>query len=91
MTEITFNDLLDQHPQEVVEIIERWGKEHPLKTRQNKLLKLFPRVSMTADGVIAFCPEHFDSAFVCPIKGRDSYDPECGDCQKKYWLEEVKE
>lgn len=80
-----------KHPQEVIEIVERWGKEHPRKTRQSELLKLFPRVSMTADDVIAFCPESMDSAFVCPIKERDNYDPECGECRKKYWLEEVEE
>lgn len=80
-----------QHPREVVEIVERWAKEHPRKTRQNELLKLFPRVSMTADDVIAFCPESMDSAFVCPIKERDSYDPECGECRRKYWLEEVED
>lgn len=80
-----------RHPQEVVEIVERWAKEHPRKTRQNELLKLFPRVSMTADSVIAFCPESMDSAFVCPIKERDNYDPECGECRKKYWLEEVED
>lgn len=80
-----------RHPQEAIEIVERWGKEHPRKTRQNELLKLFPRVSMTADDVIAFCPESMDSEFVCPIKERDHYDPECGDCRKKYWLEEVED
>lgn len=79
------------HPAEAVEIVERWAKEHPRKTRQSELLKLFPRMSMTADGVVAFCPESMDSAFVCPIKERDRYDPECGECRKKYWLEEVGE
>lgn len=78
-------------PAEAVEIVERWAKEHPRKTRQSEFLKMFPRVSMTADGVIAFCPESMDSTFVCPIKERDCYDPECGDCRKKYWLEEVEE
>lgn len=62
-----------------------------LKTRQGELLKLFPRASMTADGVIAFCPESMDSAFACPIKERDHYDLECGDCRRKYWLREVEE
>lgn len=79
------------HPAEAVEIVERWAKEHPKKTRQSELLKLFPRVDMTADGVIAFCTESMDSTFVCPIKERDRYDPECGDCRKKYWLEEVED
>lgn len=79
------------HPAEAVAIVEQWAKEHPRKTRQNELLKLFPRVDMTADGVIAFCPENMASTFVCPIKERDCYDPECGDCRRKYWLEEVEE
>nr|DAI30698.1 MAG TPA: hypothetical protein [Caudoviricetes sp.] len=84
-------DFIKQHPAEAVEIVERWAKEHPRKTRQSEFLKMFPRASMTADGVIAFCPESMDSAFVCPIKERDNYDPECGECRKKYWLEEVEE
>ncbi len=77
------------HPTKAVEIVERWAKEHPRKTRQSEFLKMFPRVGMTADGVIALYPESMDSTFVCPIKERDRYDPECGDCRKKYWLEEV--
>lgn len=85
------NDYIKRCPTEAVEIVEKWSKEHPRKTRQNEFLKLFPRVSMTADSVIAFCPESMDSAFVCPIKERDNYDPECGECRKKYWLEEVEE
>ena len=85
------NDYIKRCPTEAVEIIERWAKEHPRKTRQSELLKMFPRVNMTADGVIAFCPESMDSAFVCPIKERDHYDPECGDCRRKYWLEEGEE
>lgn len=79
------------HHAEAIEIVEQWAQEHPRKTRQNELLKLFPRVDMTADGVIAFCPESMDSTFVCPIKERDSYDPECGDCRREYWLEEVED
>ena len=76
------------YPKTFVEIVERWNKEYPIKTRQSEFLKMFPRVSMTTDGVIALCPESMDSAFVCPIKS--SYDPECGECRRMYWLEEIK-
>lgn len=89
MSNLTCNAFIFTRPREMVAIVERWAKDHPRKTRQSELLKLFPRVSMTADGVIAFCPESMDSTFVCPIKERDRYDPECGDCRRKYWLEEV--
>lgn len=88
-TDRVCGDFIKRHPEEAVAIVEKWAKEHPRKTRQNELLKLFPRVSMTADDVIAFCPESMDSEFVCPIKERDHYDPECGECRKKYWLEEI--
>lgn len=78
-----------QHPQEVVEIVERWAKEHPRKTRQSGFLKMFPRASMTADGIIAFCPDSMDSEFECPRKTQDNIDPICGECRREYWLEEV--
>ena len=83
---------MDKHPQEVVEIVERWGKEHPLKTRQSELLKMFPRASMTSNGTIDFCPESFDEEFACPEKGKFYRgERECPDCRMKYWLEEIED
>ena len=79
-----------QHPQEVVEIVERWGKEHPRKTRQSEFLKMFPRAGRGEDGLIVFCPEDFDSKFECPLKRGGGHD-QCGDCRREYWLEEVEE
>ena len=79
------------HPEEAVEIVERWAKEHPRKTRQSEFLKMFPRASMTADGIIAFCPDSMDSEFECPRKTRDNIDPICGECRREYWLEEVED
>ena len=79
-----------QHPQEVVEIVERWGKEHPLKTRQSEFLKMFPRAGRGEDGLIVFCPEDFDSKFECPLKKSSGHDL-CGECRKNYWLAEVDE
>ena len=84
-------DYTKSHPAEAVEIVERWAKEHPKKTRQSKFLKVFPRVSMTADGIIAFCPDSMDSEFECPRKTRDNIDPICGECRREYWLAEVEE
>ena len=85
------DEYIRNHPDKAVAIVEKWAKEHPRKTRQSEFLKLFPRASMAADSVIAFCPESMDSAFICPIKERDHYNPECGECRKKYWLEEVED
>lgn len=80
------------HPRKAVEIVERWAKEHPKKTRQSELLKLFPRVGMASNGTIDFCPINFDEEFTCPEKGKfDSGECKCPDCRKKYWLEELDE
>ena len=83
------NDYIKRLPAEAVAIVEQWAKEHPKKTRQSEFLKMFPRASMTADGIIAFCPDSMDSEFECPRKTRDNIDPICGECRREYWLEEV--
>lgn len=80
-----------RHPQEVVEIVERWGKEHPRKTRQSEFLKMFPRTGLGDDGLVGFCPEDMDSEFACPRKNYDTEGNRCGLCRKKYWLEEVED
>ena len=81
-------DYINVHPEKAVEIVEQWAKEHPRKTRQNELLKMFPNVGRSDDGLIAFCPEDFDSKFECPPKSGGGHD-QCDECRKKYWLEEV--
>lgn len=87
---LTCADYTNDYPEKAVEIVERWAKEHPRKTRQSELLKLFPRVEKAADGMVAFCPEDMDSKFVCPIKN-GGYRDQCIGCREKYWLEEVEE
>lgn len=87
---LTCADYTNDYPEKAVEIVERWAKEHPRKTRQSELLKLFPRVEKAADGMVAFCPEDMDSEFVCPIKN-GGYRDQCIGCREKYWLEEVEE
>lgn len=85
-------DYANDYPEEAVEIVERWAKEHPRKTRQSEFLKIFPRVSMTSNGTIDFCPESFDEEFACPEKGKFYRgECECLDCRRKYWLEEVED
>ncbi len=84
-------DYINAHPEKAVEIVERWSKDHPRKTRQSELLKLFPRVGLGDDGLIVFCPEDFDSKFECPPKAYDGERNGCEQCRKKYWLEEVED
>ena len=67
------------HPAEAVELIERWAKEHPLKTRQEKFLEIFPRADAHT-GVLEICPGDIDMRFAC-------HEPRnCDDCRKNYWF-----
>lgn len=76
------------NPEKEVEIVKEWAKEHPVKTRQSELLKIFPDAQLDDDGMFNFSlkpcdidPEYADK--VC-----DQYS-DCQDCQREYWSEEV--
>lgn len=81
---------IKEHPEEAVETVEQWAKEHPRKTRQSEFLKMFPRAGLGDDGLIVFCPEDFDSKFECSLKAYGEKNC-CERCRKKYWLEEVED
>lgn len=73
---------------ESVDIVEKWSKEHPRKTRQDAFLKLFPKARVSDEGLIVINPcaiEH-DLSVKCMGSGMS-----CRECRKKYWLGEADE
>lgn len=68
------------------EIIFNWCKEHPVETRQDRLLKMFPTAKMDNYGVVRCCPVLFCGDFKCDIG-----NVTCPECRKNYWLAEVEE
>lgn len=73
------------YPEKVVEIVENWSKEHPIRTRQSEFLKIYPNV-MKDKNVIGICPLAVDTEF----KYCEKYT-NCAACKKKYWLEDIGE
>lgn len=67
--------------EEIVDIVEKWSAEHPIKTRQSELLKIFPNAKTNKDG-ISICPRVVDTKHECERKV-------CEECIKEYWLAEV--
>lgn len=68
----------------VVPIVEKWAKEHPIKTRQSVFLEQWPNARVT-DGVLD-----------CPQVVEDDYHPNggcasitCYDCRRDFWMQEV--
>lgn len=68
------------------EIILKWCKEHPVETRQDRFLKVFPKMKVDNDGVSVCCPKWADKDFKCDMK-----DLTCDECRKEFWLTEVYE
>ena len=76
-------------PEDVITEVEQWSKEHPYKTRQTELLKMFPEAHVSANGSLYLCPASVSAAYrdkngnckVCGLK--------CADCRKGFWGQEV--
>lgn len=73
----------------VVEIVEKWSKEHPRKTRQSVLLEQYPEADLDTHGFALLCPmaisaDYRDGSGLCADPDR-----ECGDCRREFWTQEV--
>lgn len=68
------------------EIILKWCKEHPIKTRQSEFLKIFPNAVTNGNGRPSICPKNLDRNYGCELKPNA-----CGECMDNYWLAEVEE
>ena len=75
-------------PEEIVERVEQWAKEHPVKTRQSEFLKQWPDARLY-EGVLGICPAKLSSLHRDEI-GRCTKDVTfCPDCRRDFWLQEV--
>lgn len=73
------------HPEEAVAIVEKWAKEHPVKTRQSEFLKHYPGAQIFL-GCLNECPKNVfdDTGINCNAQF-------CYECKKAFWLAEVEE
>lgn len=79
-----------KEPEKLVEIIEKWAAEHPVKTRQSEFLKMFPSAKML-NGVISVDPCEVDTEN-CGVDSESEWCQKCDSCEschKDYWLTEV--
>lgn len=68
---------------ELIEFVEKWGKEHPIVTYADKFKEVFGREPRRGDGVYE-CPSFCVGK--CPRS-----DIRCCDCSKEFWNSEYKE
>ncbi len=70
---------------QMISIVEQWSKEHPVKTRQSELLKLFPETEMIND-YICICPSRFIEGY---RKSAQNCHMDCEKCKRDFWLKEI--
>ena len=78
-------ETLQTYPGKANEIILKWCKEHPVETRQDRVLKMFSNAKIDVDGALGICPQCVNKDFSCQT------EKSCIDCCKEYWLAEVEE
>ena len=74
----------DEELKEIVDITEKWSKEHPHKTRQSVFLEQWPNV-ITNNGVIDILPCNIDQSLV------KCTNTDCSKCKCEFWMKEVDE
>lgn len=79
-------ELVRKYPYRANEIMLKWCKEHPIKTRQSEFLKMFPNAQKLDTGILSICPNIVDTTF-----NKSHCDCSCLECYKNYWLAEIDE
>lgn len=70
---------------QMINIVEQWAKEHPIKTRQSELLKLFPETEMI-DDYVYICPSRFVEEY---REVGQNCNMDCEKCKRDFWLKEI--
>lgn len=81
---------LEEKDTEIVEQVEQWAKEHPVKTRQSEFLKQYPEAEIGDDGYPSVAPcqlykdmeEKDENGVCCTNCG-------CAECRRDFWLKEI--
>ena len=87
------DDVSDDGYVRKVQVVEKWAKEHPVKTRQSEFLKMFPNARIESDGMPSICPiivdkrcyNKDDDALCCFVRDEEK----CRKCRRDFWLKEI--
>ena len=54
-TELTCGRFVEEYPEKTVELVEKWSKEHSVKTVKDDFLEKYPNAEMRVNGVPESC------------------------------------
>ena len=82
---------LEEKDTEIVEQVEQWAKEHPVKTRQSEFLKQWPDAEISDDGLPSVAPCQLNIELLqCESREDCEKRGVCGKCRDDFWLKEIK-
>ncbi len=71
----------------LVPIVEKWAKEHPVKTRQSEFLKQWPDAEIGSDGLPTVAPCQLNIELLQCESQEDR--GVCNKCRRGFWLKEI--
>lgn len=81
---------LEEKDTEIVEKVEQWAKEHPVKTRQDEFLKMWPDAEISDDGLPSIAPCQLNVELLqCESQEDCEKRGVCGKCRDDFWLKEI--
>ena len=81
---------LQEKDTEIVDQVEQWAKEHPVKTRQSEFLKMWPDAEIGDDGLLAVAPCQLNVELLqCESQEDCEKRGVCGKCRCDFWLKEI--
>ena len=87
------NDIFNLHPMayhKFVEIVEKWAKEHPIKTRQDEFFNQWPDAEIGDDGLLSIAPCQLNIELLQCESQKDCEERGvCNKCRRDFWLKEI--
>ena len=81
---------LEEKDTEIVSRVEKWAKEHPVKTRQDEFFNQWPDAEIGYDGLPTVAPCQLNIELLQCKSQKDCEDRGvCGKCRRDFWLKEV--
>ena len=81
---------LEEIDTEIVEQVEQWAKEHPVKTRQDEFFNQWPDAEIGYDGLPTVAPCQLNVELLQRESQKDCEDRGvCDKCRRDFWLKEV--
>ena len=76
---------------QMVPIVEKWAKEHSVKTRQSEFLKQWPDAEIGYDGLPTVAPCQLNIELLqCESQEDCEERGVCDKCRRDFWLKEIK-